>query len=78
MNGHPASRPDDLRTASGRPRIERLRMKHCRRTFIELHQEKPPEAILKLMRAAKFYSPRTCDVDALRSIKRYVEGVKAP
>ena len=76
MMGHRAVRRDDLRTASGRPRVERLRLRHCRRTFIELHQEKPPREILRLMRAAGFYSPRTCDVDALRSIGRWLEEVR--
>lgn len=75
MMGHPATRPDDLRTASGRPRIERLRMKHCRRVLVELHQEKPPEAILSLARAAGLYSPRTCQYDALRSIRHYLSKI---
>lgn len=74
--GHRATRHDDLRTAGARSRAERLRLAHCRRVSIEIHAEKAPEALLRLMRDAGLYSPTTYDGDALRSIKRQLAALK--
>jgi hypothetical protein len=74
--GHLATRHDDLRTAGARPRAERLRLAHCRAVFIEIHAEKAPEDLLRLMRDAGLYSPTTYDGDALRSIKRQLVNIQ--